>query len=170
MAMHIYRIDHDKSHTHSWFVTIQRRGRIYHRHFTDTVYGGKHKSLAAAKMYRDTLIASLRPLNRPERCRIRNKNNRSGISGVKRSEAVERSRGRIYPRRYWLAQWPIGDGKAMIKKFSLLIEHCNPLWGIRFFERLLDEHPRSNYFIASAAAEATVFQLSPSSSIGQLDY
>ena len=119
LAMHIYRVDHNESHTHSWFVTIQRRGRVYHRHFTDSVYGGKRKALDTAKLYRDSLIASLRPLTRPERCRIRKKNNRSGISGVTRIEAVERSRGRIYPRRYWLAQWPIGNGKAKMKKFSI---------------------------------------------------
>jgi hypothetical protein len=117
--MHIYRIDHDKSHTHSWLVTVQRRGRIYHRHFTDSVYGGKQRALGAAKTYRDGLLASLRPFTRPERCRIRKTNNRSGVSGVTRIDTLEKSRGRIYPRRYWLAQWPIGGGKAQMKKFSI---------------------------------------------------
>ena len=98
--MHIYRIDHDRSHTHSWYVTIQRRGRIYHRHFTDSVYGGKRKALDAAKVYRDSLIASLRPLTRPDRCRIKKKNNRSGVSGVTRIDALEKNRGRIYHRRH----------------------------------------------------------------------
>jgi hypothetical protein len=116
---HIYRIDHAKSHTHSWFVTVQRRGRIYHRHFTDSLYGGKQKALIAAKTYRNGLVASLVPLSRPERCRIRKKNNRSGVSGVTRIDTREKSRGRIYRRRYWLAQWPIGGGKAQMKKFSI---------------------------------------------------
>lgn len=119
VAMHIYRIDHDKSHTHSWYVTIQRRGRVYHRHFTDSIYGGKSKALNAAKGYRDSLINCLRPLTRPEYCRIRKKNNRSGVSGVTRIDAGENSRGRRYHRRYWLAQWPIGNGKARKKKFSI---------------------------------------------------
>jgi len=119
MAKHIYRIDHDRSHTHSWLVTIQRRGRIYHRHFTDSVYGGKSKALDSAKVYRDALIARLRPLTRPERCRIRKKNNRSGISGVTRIDAKETNRGRVIHRQYWLAQWPIGGGKAKTKKFSI---------------------------------------------------
>jgi len=119
MAVHIYRIEHDKSHTHSWFVTIQRRGRIFHKHFTDSVYGGKRKALDAAKIYRDSLIARLRPLTRPERCKIRKKNNRSGVSGVTRIDTLEKNRGRIYSRRYWLAQWPIGDGKAKMRKFSI---------------------------------------------------
>ena len=117
--MHIYRIDHDHSHTHSWYVTIQRRGRVYHRHFTDSVYGGKSKALDAAKVYRDSLMKCLRPLTRPERCRIRKKNNRSGISGVTRIDALEKHRGRVFHRRYWLAQWPTERGRAQIKKFSL---------------------------------------------------
>jgi len=100
-------------------VTVQRRGRIYHRHFTDAVYGGKRKALAAAKVYRDSLIASLRPLTRLERCRIKKRNNRSGISGVTKIETWEQNRGRRYHRRYWLAQWPIGNGKAQTKKFSI---------------------------------------------------
>lgn len=117
--MHIYRIDHDHSHTHSWYVTIQRRGRIYHRHFTDSVYGGKRKALDAAKMYRDSRMAALRPLTRPDRCRIKKKNNRSGISGVTKIDTWEHIRGRRYHRLYWVAQWPIGNGKAQKKKFSI---------------------------------------------------
>lgn len=116
---HIYRIDHAKSRTHSWFVTVQRRGRVYHRHFTDFVYGGKRKALEAAKVYRDTLIAKLKPLTRSEYCRIKKKNNRSGISGVTRIDAKESHRGKIRHRRYWLAQWPIAGGKARMKKFSI---------------------------------------------------
>ena len=49
----IYRIDHEWSRTHSWLVTIQRRGRIYHRHFSDRMHSGKRKALQAAKAYRD---------------------------------------------------------------------------------------------------------------------
>lgn len=117
--MHIYRIDHDRSRTHSWFVTIQRRGRVYHRHFADGVYGGKRKALAAATVYRDSLITTLRPLTRREHCSIKKKNNRSGVSGVTRIDTVYTSRGRTRRRQYWLAQWPIGGGKAQMKKFSI---------------------------------------------------
>lgn len=116
---HISRIDHQASHTHSWLVTIQRRGRVYSRHFTDTVYGGKRTALDAAKVYRDNLVACLRPLTRQERCRIRKKNNRSGVSGVTRIDKQENTRGRIRHRLFWLAQWPIGGGKARMKKFSI---------------------------------------------------
>lgn len=115
----IYRIDHDRSQTHAWLVTLQRRGRIYHRHFTDTDYGWKRHALDAAKTYRDGLVQSLHPLTRSERCRIRKKNNRSGVSGVTKIGAWEKSRGRIYHRQYWLAQWPTDRGRAQKKKFSI---------------------------------------------------
>lgn len=116
---HIYRVDQDRSHTHSWLVTLQRRGQIYHRHFTDSLYGGKRKALQAAKVYRDTLLATLKPLTRIELCQIKKKNNRSGVSGVTRIDTWEDTRGRRYPRRYWLAQWPIGNGNARMRKFSI---------------------------------------------------
>lgn len=115
----IYRIDHDKSRTHSWLVTIQRRGSIYHRHFADRLHGGKRKALEAAKACRDRLASQLRPLTRRELCSIRKKNNRSGIAGVIRVDVEENSRGRLYRRIYWDAQWPIGNGKARHKKFSV---------------------------------------------------
>ncbi len=87
--------------------------------FTDGVYGGKRKAFDAAKVYRDGLLVSLAPLTRPEVCRIRKRSNRSGISGVTRIDTKERFRGRIRHRRYWLAQWPIGGGKARIVKYSI---------------------------------------------------
>ena len=131
--MNIYRIDDAGSRTHSWLVTVQRRGRVYHRHFTDSVYGEKRKALDAAKVYRASLVKCLRPLTRAERCRVRKKNNRSGVSGVTRIDALEKNHGGTYHRRYWVAQWPIaakdrsftalprsvGGGKARTRKFSI---------------------------------------------------
>jgi hypothetical protein len=67
----IYRVDHEVSRTHSWLVTIQRRGRIYHRHFSDRVYGGKRKALEAAGAYRDRLASELTSLTRQEVCAIK---------------------------------------------------------------------------------------------------
>jgi hypothetical protein len=117
---HIYRIDHAKSRTHSWSVTVQRGGQDLPSTLTDSVYGGKQKARDAATVYRDSLTARLVPLTRPERCRITKKNNRSGISGVTRIDALEtNSRGKTSRRRYWLAQWPIGAGKAKMKTFSI---------------------------------------------------
>jgi hypothetical protein len=116
----IYRVDHNPSRTHSWLVTIQRRGRIYNRHFSDTVHGGKRQALKAATAYRDRLNSKLRPLTRQELCAIRKKNNRSGVSGVSRVDVMEKGRsGQLFPRVYWDVQWPTGNGKARHKKFSV---------------------------------------------------
>jgi hypothetical protein len=95
------------------------RGRIYHRHFSDRVHGGKRKALATAKAYRDRLASKLQPLTRQELCAIKKKNNRSGVSGVTRVDQLERNRGRLTRRIYWDVQWPSGNGKARHKKFSV---------------------------------------------------
>jgi hypothetical protein len=67
------------------------------------VYGGKRNALEAAKAYRNRLISKVQALTRQERCSIMKKNNRSGLSGVTRSDVMEKAHGRIYRRRYWLA-------------------------------------------------------------------
>ncbi len=114
----IYRIDHEASRTHSWHVTVQRRGQIFSRYFSDGKHGGKRCALQAAKAYRDSLVEQYQPLSRKEFCLIRKKNNRSGVSGVTRHEVPGRTP--TSPRRcFWLAQWPIGDGKARQRKFSV---------------------------------------------------
>ena len=115
----IYRVDHDTSLTHSWLVTLQRRGRIYHRHFSDRVHGGKRKALQAAKAYRNRLAFVLRPLTRQELCAIKKRNNRSGVSGVTRIDVQERSRGRLYRRIYWDVPWPIGMARRDTRKFPV---------------------------------------------------
>ncbi len=114
----ISRVDHDASHTHSWLVRIQRRNRMHCRHFSDVACGGKRQALQAAKAYRDGLIQQHSPLSRAEFCTIRKKTNRSGVSGVTRQDTPGRTPAS--PRRlFWLAQWPIGGGRAKKRKFSI---------------------------------------------------
>jgi hypothetical protein len=99
----IYRIDHQASHTHSWLGTVQRRNRIYNRHFSDRVYGGKAKALEAAEAYRVSLVQRLPALTKRKFCAITKKNNTSGISGVSRHEAPRPDAQQ--PRQsFWLAQ------------------------------------------------------------------
>ncbi|MCE7964735.1 AP2 domain-containing protein [Nitrospirales bacterium NOB] len=114
----ICRIDHEASSTHSWHVTVQRRGQIFSRHFSDGKHGGKRYALQAAKAYRDSLVKQHQPLSRKEFCLIRKRTNRSGVSGVTRHEVPGRTP--TSPRHcFWLAQWPIGNGKAEQRKFSI---------------------------------------------------
>jgi hypothetical protein len=116
----IYRVDHQPSRTHSWLVTVQRRNRIYHRHFTDGVYGGKATALAAAKAYRASLLQHLPALTKREYCAIKKKKkkNTSGIAGVSRHEAPARRPNGPRPV-LWVAQSPIGNHKAKQHKFSV---------------------------------------------------
>lgn len=114
----ISRVDHEASRTHSWLVRIQRRNCTHSRHFSDMTCGGKGRALHAAQAYRDSLLQQHPPLSLSDFCTIRKKTNRSGVSGVTRHEAPGRTP--TSPRHtFWLAQWPIGGGKAKMRKFSI---------------------------------------------------
>jgi len=115
----ITRIDTESNGTHAWTVTIQRRGRIHHRYFTDGVYGGKRQACQAAIAYRDELLHTLRPLSRRGFCSIRKKNNRSGLVGVTRIVRVHRRNGHVWQADFWVAQWPIERERSRQKKFSV---------------------------------------------------
>lgn len=117
----IKRIDHPGSHTHSWHVTIQRRHRVWTRHFSDRAYGGKKQALVAAIAYRDHLLLRYPAYSRRVFCSIKKKNNRSGVSGVTRIEHYELNRGRKRLRVYWVARWPVSPGRAKQKKFSVRV-------------------------------------------------
>lgn len=114
----VSRIDDDHTRTHAWIVRIQRRNRTHHRYFSDRIHGGKRPALVAAKAYLETLLNTLPELTRSEFCKIKKRNNRSGVSGVSRHETAGRTP--TSPRHtFWLAQWPIGGGKAKMRKFSI---------------------------------------------------
>ena len=117
--LNIRRVDHDVSSTHCWRVTVQRRKQIFVRDFSDGRHGGRQHALQAAQLYRAKLVKAYPPLSMAAYCAIRKKNNRSGISGLTRVDTWEIYRGRRFRRLYWEAQWPIGNGKAQHKKFSI---------------------------------------------------
>jgi hypothetical protein len=117
--LNIRRVDHDASSTHCWRVTVQRRKRIFVRDFSDGRHGGRQPAFQAARLCRDALINAHPPLSKPAYCAIRKKNNRSGISGLMRVDKWQVQNGRRSRRLYWEAQWPIGNGKAQHKKFSI---------------------------------------------------
>src|SRR5262245_10740161 len=92
----ITRVDHERSRPHAWRVTSQRRGKIHVGHFSDGVYGGRQKALAAAKKYRDKLVTKNPPLSRRQYCSILRKNNRSGFAGVSyHSEVIKIGRAHV---------------------------------------------------------------------------
>ena len=115
----VTRVDNDVSRTHGWLVTIQRRGTIHRRQFSDGVYGSKTKALAAAKIFRDEIVAAHPPLSRSEHSEIVKKNNKSGVVGVCRYCASETRHKPVKDRRwFWVASWVLPDGRAKRVKFS----------------------------------------------------
>jgi hypothetical protein len=116
----ISRVDNDASRTHGWLVTIQRRGIIYRRHFSDGTHGGKQKSFLAAKEFRDKTIEKHPPLSMKEYSNIVKKNNRSGVVGVCRYCSSEtRELPPEKQRWFWVASWPLPSGKRKRVKFSV---------------------------------------------------
>lgn len=116
----VTRIDNETSRTHSWLVTIQRRGVIFRRQFSDGVLGGKAKALAAARAYRDAIVAKYPPLSKREHAEIVKKNNKSGVTGVCRYCAADtRQKSAAQKRWFWVASWVLPDGRAKRIKFSV---------------------------------------------------
>lgn len=116
----ISRVDNERSRTHGWLVTIQRRGVIHRRHFSDGTSGGKQKSFLAARAFRDEIIAKYPPLSMKEYSSIVKKSNRSGVVGVCRYCASEtRDLPEDQQRWFWVASWPMDDGKRKRVKFSV---------------------------------------------------
>ena len=116
----ITRVENENKHTHCWIVHIQRRRRVWHRIFSDGVYGGKTHALRAAKAFRDGLLVSHLPMTRAEYAAIRRKNNRSGVAGVFRGGSdAQTTFGRSVEPAYWIAFWTMPNGKRAIRKFSI---------------------------------------------------
>ncbi|MBV6476330.1 MAG: hypothetical protein MOGDAGHF_01920 [Rhodocyclaceae bacterium] len=116
----VTRVDNESSRTHGWLVTIQRRGVIFRKQFSDGVFGGKTRSLAAAKAYRDEIVAKHPPLSKREHAEILKKNNKSGVVGVCRyCAAVASGTAGTGQRWFWVASWVLPDGRVKRVKFSV---------------------------------------------------
>lgn len=116
----ISRVDNERSRTHGWLVTIQRRGVIHRRHFSDGTSGGIDQSLEAARAFRDEIIAQNPPFSMQEYSNIVKNSNRSGVVGVCRYCASEtRDLPEEEQRWFWVASWPTPDGKRQRVKFSV---------------------------------------------------
>jgi hypothetical protein len=115
----IKRLDHDAKGDHGWVVTLQRKGAIIVKRFSDGIYGGKREALDAAVAYRDSFLARDQPFNHQIWIRTRlRKNNTSGIPGVGRYEAIDnRKTGSV--RAFWLASWINEHGASRKRKFSI---------------------------------------------------
>jgi hypothetical protein len=116
-SRNIVRIDHEASRTHGWRVTLQRKGEITIKMFSDGVYGGKRKALKAAVEFRRALLNQYSPVEHQlwVRTRLR-RNNTSGIPGVGRYEVLANpNTGRR--EAFWLASWINENGASRKRKF-----------------------------------------------------
>lgn len=72
-----------------WTVAIRRRAKKIVRLFKDSIYGSSEAAYAQARAYRDAIITALPPPTNLEQAVKIRKNNKSGISGVRRVETEE---------------------------------------------------------------------------------
>ncbi len=123
----IHRTDDDNSRTHAWLVQVQRHNQIAMKMFSDGVWGGKRKALAAARAWRDELTQPL--TEQAHALWLRNRlrsNNRSGLVGVARYErTVDANSRKNSGAAFWLGFWIDEHGASRKRKFSV------KLWGER---------------------------------------
>jgi len=115
----ISRVESDRER--SWRVSVRRYGQSVVRAFTDLCYGGKRKSLAAAKIYRDALEAHIAMFDADHRLWRRtqkSKGNSSGTVGVARYLAPSKVPGGL-PAPYWQAFWLDTKGRRLSKVFRV---------------------------------------------------
>lgn len=102
-----------------WLVRFQRQGEKTSVFFADSTYGGKRKSLNAAKEYRDATEAATRKFTISEMANTPSRRNSSGIVGVRLQCETKTYNGN--PRQYWswIAQWIDGHGNRKTRSFSV---------------------------------------------------
>ena len=76
-------------HGAGWWVSIRRRGHRIVRLFKDSIYGSGDETYRQARAYRDAIILAIPPATNHEQAVLLRKNNRSGISGVRRVETAD---------------------------------------------------------------------------------
>lgn len=104
----VYRTDSDRNGTHGWTVFVQRRRRVFTKHFADGMHGGQKKAYRAASKHREHLLKEHSGLTRAEYASILRRNNTSGVPGVCK-----------YQSGHWVAFWPTAPGKSRRMKFSI---------------------------------------------------
>jgi hypothetical protein len=115
----IRRMDNNLNRTYGWLVQVQRSNRTSIKMFTDGVYGGKRKALAAAKGFLAQVLAELTTFDYHHRRRnVMRCNNTSGIAGVGRYEVLDNPNtgNRAI---FWLAAWHDEHGVRRQRKFYI---------------------------------------------------
>lgn len=117
----IRRVDDASRSTHAWLVRVQRHNQTAIKMFSDSVWGGKRKALAAARAWRDEHKQA--PAEQAHALWRRNclrSNNRSGLVGVARYERKADTYGhKTGGAAFWLASWTDEHGASRKRKFSV---------------------------------------------------
>jgi hypothetical protein len=107
----------DTSGLAGYVVRMVRKGKRWQKYFGDRKYGGKAKSLAAAKTYRDDLLKKNKSYSRKQLAQMTDHRNKSGIAGVRRAAETEPGGNHVY--HSWVAQWSPKPGVRKTKRFSI---------------------------------------------------
>lgn len=114
----IQRLDTSR---HAWKVQIKRAKVRKHKYFPDTLYGGREPALAAAKAWREHMLAEMDgPGYEVWKREHTLASNTTGIPGVFRGVAGHKRGGEIVQTPYWQGYWTDMDGKRQIRVFSIL--------------------------------------------------
>lgn len=113
---HIHRVDTEERGRHAWMVMIQRNGRRVTRIFYDAAHeGGRKAALAAARVWRDSVLDGAPADDRATHLRlVVRRNSKSGLPGVIRYEPKKEKRGPC-----WIASWEEPDVGQRKKRFSI---------------------------------------------------
>jgi len=109
----------DSNSTHGWFVRGYKNKKTYSKLFSDKKYGGKGKSLIAAREFKEELILKLekiRPVKRLRRIVSSDSRNKTGILGVCRLEKLSSS-GETYAS--YSVTWRPKPGIQKCTSFSI---------------------------------------------------
>lgn len=96
-----------------------RRGYVFEKFFSDGVYKGKRKALAAAREHRDQLEEEYPHYSRKEVARIKSERNTSGTVGVRLCQEKDARWPSKPVYLYWVAQWSPAPGVRKTKRFSV---------------------------------------------------
>lgn len=113
---HIYRIDTEARGRRAWFVIIQRNGRRVTKLFYDGSHaGGRKGALAAARAWRDAVLAGAPEDDRSAQLRlVVRRNSKSGVPGVIRYAPKKEKRAPC-----WIARWEEPGVGQRSRRFSI---------------------------------------------------
>ncbi len=117
----IFRVDDERRLIHGWMVRMDRRGVAYRQFFGDEAGNGKDAALAAARAFRDDILARLAPAS--QQAEAKYTEGASSIAGLSLHCTKEtRHLAETEQHWYWRASWVTARGEKHWRDFPIL-EH-----------------------------------------------